>query len=325
MKALIPIVEPSSRSTQIARPPQRPNRRPLVDMWLEGKSPRTLRAYTSDAEDFAVFLDLPTKEQALQLLVSGTNGEANELVLSYRADMTDRRKLSSATVNRRLVTLRSFVTLARTLGSIQWPLDVKGVRQEAYRDTRGPGVDVAKKLLELAGQNPNPLEGKRDRAILAMMYGMALRRGEIQELELHHADISGKKLSILGKGRREREWLTMPSLVVTTLKSWLKVRGEGPLKSRAKLVADTSLFGVSYDSMRDVTKRYGDMLGVTVRPHGLRHTSITSALDKGNPQRAVQKFARHKNGNTTAKYDDNRQDFAGKVAESIVDDIEIED
>lgn len=62
----------------------------------------------------------------------------------------------------------------------------------------------------------------------------------------------------------------------------------------------------------------GTEAGLTVRPHGLRHLAITSALDltKGD-MRAVPKFSRHKDVRVLNAYDDNRQDLAGDVARLV--------
>ena len=58
--------------------------------------------------------------------------------------------------------------------------------------------------------------------------------------------------------------------------------------------------------------------GLTVRPHGLRHLAITSALDLTHGDvRAVQKFSRHKDMRVLNLYDDNRQDLAGDVARLV--------
>jgi integrase/recombinase XerC len=57
------------------------------------------------------------------------------------------------------------------------------------------------------------------------------------------------------------------------------------------------------------------------RPHGLRHEAITSALDATNGNvRAVQRFSGHSDLNTLTRYDDNRQDLGGQVAELLGDD-----
>ena len=64
-----------------------------------------------------------------------------------------------------------------------------------------------------------------------------------------------------------------------------------------------------------VIRSLGDLAGVRARPHGLRHASITAALDTSNGDvRAAQAHARHANPQTTMRYDDNRQDLAGEVA-----------
>jgi integrase/recombinase XerC len=59
-----------------------------------------------------------------------------------------------------------------------------------------------------------------------------------------------------------------------------------------------------------------------VRPHGLRHSGITRALELTNGNlREVQKFSRHKNANTIGIYDDNRVDLAGKVTKLLGADV----
>ena len=54
------------------------------------------------------------------------------------------------------------------------------------------------------------------------------------------------------------------------------------------------------------------------RPHGLRHSAITAALEATNGNIAeVMKFSRHKDPKVLMKYDDNRKDVAGDIAGKI--------
>jgi Phage integrase family len=63
-------------------------------------------------------------------------------------------------------------------------------------------------------------------------------------------------------------------------------------------------------------------LSIVVRPHGLRHCGVTRALDLTNGDiRKAQKFARHADPKTTMRYDDDRTDVAGEVADLIGDDF----
>jgi integrase/recombinase XerC len=67
-----------------------------------------------------------------------------------------------------------------------------------------------------------------------------------------------------------------------------------------------------------VIARLGGDVGIITRPHGLRHASITAALDaNGGDVHAVQQHARHANPRTTIRYDHNRRDLAGKIARGL--------
>jgi integrase/recombinase XerC len=70
-------------------------------------------------------------------------------------------------------------------------------------------------------------------------------------------------------------------------------------------LSDTSIYRI----IRNLGKR----AGLRARPHGLRHTAITDALDMtGGEVKKVQRFSRHKNLQTLLLYDDARKDEGGK-------------
>jgi integrase/recombinase XerC len=66
-----------------------------------------------------------------------------------------------------------------------------------------------------------------------------------------------------------------------------------------------------------MVRALGIGVGLSVRPHGLRHAAITAALDLTGDLRAVQRFSRHKDVRTLTVYDDNRQDLGGDVARRV--------
>jgi hypothetical protein len=91
-----------------------------------------------DLEDFRDFAKASTLEQAAHSLLTSTLGQANAIVLDYKAHLLG-HQLTPATINRRLAALRSLVKLARMLGLVPWKLEVEGMKSEGYRDTQGPG------------------------------------------------------------------------------------------------------------------------------------------------------------------------------------------
>ncbi len=252
-------------------------------------------------------------DEAAHCLLAWGNGPANELALRYRAYLLE-RGLSPATINRRLAALRSLVKLARTLGMVMWTLDVPSVRSEAYRDTRGPGKGALRRICRRLRRSESP-KAARDYALIRLMYDLALRRGEVAALDLEDADLEAGTLAVIGKGRTEKEKLTLPMATKEALKGWIDFRGPDP----GALFVNFDRAGkggrLTGRSIERIVKKLGEAVGVEVRPHGLRHAAITEALDAtGGDVRAVQKFSRHRDLRTLMVYDDNRSDLAGEVA-----------
>lgn len=300
----------------------------LLDAFYAGRSANTVRAYRRDHEDFRTFVArqdglaafAATAEQAVRMLLAVEHGQANALALGYRTDMV-RRQLQPATVNRRLAALRSVVKLGNTLGLVSWTLDAENVDSVTYRDTRGPGRDCVRAMVAQARERTDA-KGLRDTVIVRLLHDVALRRGEVVSLDLEHYDSRRGTVAVLGKGRTQRERVTLPAATRTALDAWIAVRGTepGPLFHRLDAAGrgEGRLTGAA---VYDVVRELGAGVGIATRPHGLRHSAITAALDASNGNiRAVQRFSRHRNVQTLQIYDDNRADLAGQMAALIAED-----
>lgn len=296
----------------------------LVEAFLGRLGRNSRRAYEGDLRRFAAFLaetelrrsrrrPVVSTTQALNFLVGLGAARANWVMLRYREQMVG-QGLQPSTRNRRMSAIRSAMRLARQLGIIPWTLEVAGEKVMPYRDTMGPGEAAYQAMLAAAGA--------RDRAMLRLLHDLALRRGEVIGLDLDHLDLRRGRISILGKGRNEREWLTLPPETLAALEGWLAERGmvAGPLfVSRSRAHAGARLSG---EGVRQIVGQLGKRAGFgRVRPHGLRHTAITRALDLTHSDvRRVQKYSRHRNVQTVLIYDDARRDEAGEVASMVAAD-----
>ena len=293
----------------------------FIARWKEGKNAETLRAYAGDLAHFAGWLmqhlETPLDEAgAVNALFAMGQGEANETVHAYRNRLLA-GGLAPATVNRRLNALRSIVSTGQQFGYVPWTLNVDSVASRKYRDTRGvPASDVVR-VLEHVRKHPRLSTAARDVAIVTLLFVIGLRISEVLGLDLEHVDVRGGRLSILGKARTEREWVTIPPLVQRVLKAWLTHRGRTPGALFVKInrhgqLSDGRLTG---PGVRDCMQRWGDELELVLRPHGFRHSAVTTLLDMTNGDiRSASKFARHSSIEVTAIYDDNRQDTAGASA-----------
>jgi integrase/recombinase XerC len=289
----------------------------VLSAFLRGRSTNTLRAYRDDLAEFAAHCGAVSPGLALARILSGANGEANALALDWRHAMEE-AGLSPASINRRLAAVRSCVKLARMLGVVTWQLDIPGVKARAYRDTKGPGLLAIRAMLEAATAQRNKVKAVRDVALLRLLFDLGLRRAEVTALEVSDLDLSAGRVLVLGKGQREKVALTLPQGARLALAAWLEVRGfaAGPLfvnldrrSSRARLTGA---------GLYDIVSKLGAKAGAQVRPHGIRHTAITAALDatRGDVRR-VRAFSRHANVQTLLVYDDARNDHGGAVAASV--------
>lgn len=154
--------------------------------------------------------------------------------------------------------------------------------------------------------DPTTARGKRDRAILELLYGTAIRVGECDRLDVRDLDRSRSQLHIRqGKGRKDR--------VVPVVG-----RAQGALElyldeARPELVKDPkepALFITSWGT-RLQTKRIQDLvrmnakaagLDIRVTPHTLRHGCATHLLQGGANVREVQQLLGHESVQTTAIY-----------------------
>jgi len=290
----------------------------LVAAWLEGRNERTRRAYAQDLDSFRQFIGASTIDEAAEVLLERGHGAANGTALAYRAYLKERR-LSAATINRRLASLRSLVHLARTLGLVPWTLEVSNLKAETYRDTRGPGRAGFRSLLQaLAGRTDT--KARRDLALLRLLHDLGLRRAEVVGLDLEHLDLAGSRLLVLRKGKTDRVWLTIPAPTLVALKDWLVVRGDGPGQlfvgfrgGKGKRLSGGGLYRV--------VRNLGRRAGVQVRPHGLRHTAITEAVKaaqaNGMSLEEVLDFSGHADVRTLMVYRDRERNVQGRLAELV--------
>lgn len=293
----------------------------LYRAFIESQTENTRAAYVRDLSAFAVFLGEASPIAAIRRLLSAAGGEGNAMLLDYRTHMVG-AKLASSTINRRLSAIRSAAKLARTLGYTSWTPEISGLKAQAYRDTRGPGISGTRDMLEIAVSHSHPAIALRDVALIRLMFDLALRRKECVGLDLGDVDFPGRRVWIVGKGKTEKEARTLPDKTASALAKWIDARAaHANAECEALFISlsgNSSGKRLSGRGVHWIVAGVGADAGIKTRPHGLRHASITAALDANNGDvRAAQQHARHANPQTTMRYDDNRRDLAGRVAESI--------
>lgn len=294
----------------------------LAELLADKRSPNTRRAYQKDLADFfQSAAGHPPSPQLIGEFLGLERFTAIALVSQYKASLIS-RGLAEATINRRLAAIKSLVRFAQKQGKCAWSLEeVEGEKIKQYRDTSG--VSQGDYLQILATCNRATSTGKRNYAILILLWSNVLRREEVAKLLVSDFNPDLKTLRILGKGRgTQAEQISLSQLVVAAISDWLQCRDDcqssDPLfislsnNSRGKKLSGNAIYDLVCESAIAAGLRKH------LSPHRVRHSGITAALElTGGDVRKVQKLSRHARLDTLMLYDDARQNAQGEMSELL--------
>lgn len=226
--------------------------------------------------------------------------------LAIRAWLCER--YAPATVNRHLAALRGVLQEAWRAGRMDEDRYRRASDLQVVKASRLPAGREAsprdlRRLFQAAGAGAFP---NRDRALLAVLVGLGLRRDEAARLTAGDVNLETGEVRVLGKGNKER--LTWAGAdVLRLLRAWIEERALTP-----------TLFGLKaeaiYKRVRVLALRAG--LG-NLTPHDLRRTFVGQLLDAGADLSAVKELAGHASIETTARYDRRGERAKQKAAELV--------
>lgn len=296
----------------------------LVETFLESKGIATREAYRQDLVCFESFLMNKVGIESLPVLFSLNTAELNFVALKYREHLVE-EKLSPATINRRFGAISSLFKLARLLGHATSEIEIPNLKTAPYRDTRGPGLPAFKRMMT-ASMDQDAFKATRDRAILRLLFDLALRASELVDLDLEHIEFAQKRLSIKGKGRSEREYLSLPQTSIDALTDWIKIRGSNSGALFCNLVRDQKKRKrLTRVGLYKLIRGLGEEAKVKTRPHGIRHLSISEACEvaqnNGYALEEVLDHSRHKSVATLMIYRDRKRDTQGAISTLVSNTI----
>jgi integrase/recombinase XerC len=298
----------------------------LTALLTDKRSLNTRRAYEKDLHYFflAAYGQKPTEVVVTQFLQL-SRFEAIAIALRYKSDLIA-KDLKEATINRRLSAIKSLVNFAAKLGKCNWNLDdVQTETVQSYRDTTGLKPDGIRTMLLSIDRSDGNLKGKRDFAILRLLWDNALRRNEVVSANIGDFDYEGRSLQILGKGHGSQKSLISLNIgTANAIQDWLSQFETIDLKQPLFHALDQGHRGhrLTGTAVYQVISKIAKSAGIfkQISPHRIRHSAITAALEATNGNvRKVQKLSRHKKLDTLMIYDDNRTNMQGEVSSLLGD------
>jgi integrase/recombinase XerC len=283
-------------------------------IWLRSErraAPNTSAAYLSDLTRFLDFTAGHLGDQPTLADLAGLRPADFRAWLAAQA----MSGLSRSTSARGLSVVRGFFRwLAKTgladnpaVAALKTPRVPRPVPKAL---TAEEAKDVLDTVPELARA---PWIGKRDAAVIALLYGCGLRVGEALSLTRREAPAPGQEaLLVTGKGGKERVVPLLP-LVVEAIRDYLDACPFDPVPEGPLFVgARGKALGPRRVQERMAALRALLGLPETASPHALRHSFATHLLAGGGDLRAIQELLGHASLSTTQRYTE--VDAAGLLA-----------
>jgi integrase/recombinase XerD len=200
--------------------------------------------------------------------------------------------------------VRLFAFLDRQGAILQNPA-LELVRPPAPKIPRGVLSEAQTRRLCVAPSPWSPI-GKRDRAILELLYGTGIRVAECARLELRDLDLAKGTLFVrLGKGKKDRV-VPVAGRAAAALGVYLEEGRPEHARDGRQQALFLSVHGRSITSatIQALVRHHAKSAGLRVKvsPHTLRHSCATHLLRGGADIRHVQKLLGHSSIESTARY-----------------------
>ncbi len=251
-------------------------------------SPNTVASYISD---LSLFFE-----------TVGKNPEdiVPEDIISYFAEGTTVSKRSQARI---LSSLHSFYNWLIAEGRMEEnPSDAVEAPKLGKYLPEVLSVEEVGNLI--AAADPDAPSGKRDRAILEVLYGLGLRVSECTSLKISDFWFDEGFVSVVGKGNKQR-LVPLGDMARDAVLDYLKVRGEAADRENGNILF-LNRFGraLSRVAVFGMVKSYAMKAGIgkEISPHTLRHSFATHLVENGADLRAVQEMLGHESILTTEIY-----------------------
>lgn len=261
----------------------------------KGLSANTLDSYGRDLKKYLHFLE----QEGLNTLKETGREEISRFINVQRE-----QGLASASVTRSLAAIRSFYQFL--------------MKEQLIEENPAKELDTPRKEkqlpqvlscsdVELLLEQPEcaKASGKRDKAMLEMIYATGIRVSELISLDLNNVNIKMGFLRCSGKGSKER-MIPLGSEAIKSLEDYLKESRGKMIKSKEERALFVNQKGkrLTRQGFWKILKKYSQKAGINgeITPHTLRHSFATHLLENGADLRSVQEMLGHADISTTQIY-----------------------
>jgi len=267
----------------------------------KGFSDNTMLAYKNDLSQLASFVEAEAAKQGKE--PSWTDLNRQEM-LRYLLNLQEKR-YAETTRARKVAAARSFFKFLVSENVIREDPTQNMESLNVGRSLPKPISENQTRLLLAQPTKKSTPEGKRDAAMLELLYASGMRVSELVSLDLEHVNTADSEVRCIGKGRKER-LIPIASQTASTVEEYIS-------EARPRLAhrdTEKALFlnrrgdRLTRQGFWQILKEYAKEAGLDaqVTPHTLRHSFATHMLNRGGDLRTVQELLGHANISTTQVY-----------------------
>lgn len=272
--------------------------------WLEAErrySPLTVRNYRRDIDDFLGFL-------GLQRDTFNPKTIRKESIEEWIIYLSQRRNLSSASINRGVATLR---TLWRWMLMQQLvERDIVSGLHSLKASRRLPVFVPDSRMMAVvegvkADLDSEDYNRRRDAMVVVLFFTTGLRLSELANANVEDVAADYSSIRVVGKGRKERIVPLLHSVQEMLKKYFSQNYSQNICIGQKKaLILSKKQERLSQRTMQRIVDRVLKAAGVQGKtsPHVLRHTFATHLLSRGADLRDIQELLGHSSLRATQVY-----------------------
>ncbi len=283
----------------------------------KGFSNNTLDAYKNDLSQFAEFICKQAAKEDKQQVTWVTVDRA--IILDYLVTLRE-KSYAPATMARKVAAIKSFFNFLVAEGALK-NNPTEGITGPKVGKAlpKAISVEEVEKLLEQPDKVNTP-EGKRDKAMLELLYATGMRVSEMVSLNVRDVNLKAGFVRCFGKGSKERI-IPIHSKAIKAVKTYID--DARPRLARAD--EEAALFlnrrgqRLTRQGLWLILKGYAQKSRIEsdITPHVLRHSIATHLLHSGKMNlRELQELLGHANISTTQIYTHLTTEHLRKVYES---------
>ena len=256
-----------------------------------GLSPNSITSYRRDISEFISFSKIKSPDK---LDLSIINRYIDSLNKSGRKPSTMARKISS---------LKRFFQYLRDNGVIK---ENPAAALAAPRIVRYHPHYLSPSEIEsiLEKIDTSTTRGKRDRAVIELLYGSGLRISELINLKISDIEFEAQFIRVLGKGDKER-LVPLGDFARRAVEIYLEARDQNKAGASSNILFINRIGDkFSRVSLWKLVRKAALGAGISKRvtPHTFRHSFATHMLEGGADLRIVQEMLGHADISTTQIY-----------------------